>query len=484
MAAEELGPIPRAQAVRDGHASRTVRSPRSTPRSPREAAEQAPRLQAVLDAVRGRLSDVPRSSGVWYGESSGARRRTRGAAGPLEQLFAAAVAAARRAVRSRAARGHAGAGAGAQRRQPDRRRHRQDAGRGVGRVAQLLERGARPAVVLRGYGGDEPLVHQTLNPGMPVVRDADRVARRRGRRTPRERTSPSSTTRSSTGGWRASRTVVLVSAERWHARRDLLPAGPWREPLEALGRADVVVVTRKAASATRQADAVAERCRVARRASASRSCTSRRARSCDARDGTTRAARDACADARVAGRRRRSAIPQAFFSAARDAGARDVSRVSRSGSPRVHATPTWRSSRDAAARGRRGGLHAEGRREAGSAVASPSACRCGMFPSALKSSVAAHLLDALARAAFSPPARALLQPPAPPAESYARMATDLRLPTDSIVQPGQGPVSQRGESVRGDDVALRPRRASCSTSSPASTRCFGIPRSRSSCPCR
>ena len=36
------------------------------------------------------------------------------------------------------------------------------------------------------------------------------------------------------------------------------------------------------------------------------------------------------------------------------------------------------------------------------------------------------------------------------------MATDLRLPTHKIVQPGQRPVSQRRESVRSHDVALRP----------------------------
>src|SRR5690242_19516935 len=35
-------------------------------------------------------------------------------------------------------------------------------------VARMRERGAHPAVVLRGYGGDEPLVHEVLNPGTPV----------------------------------------------------------------------------------------------------------------------------------------------------------------------------------------------------------------------------------------------------------------------------------------------------------------------------
>jgi tetraacyldisaccharide 4'-kinase len=39
----------------------------------------------------------------------------------------------------------------------------------------LAARGARPAIVLRGYGDDEPLVHRVLNPEIPVVIGADRV---------------------------------------------------------------------------------------------------------------------------------------------------------------------------------------------------------------------------------------------------------------------------------------------------------------------
>lgn len=111
---------------------------------------------------------------------------------------------------------------------------------------ELRRRGARPAVVLRGYGGDEPLVHERLNPGVPVIVGADRV---------------DATRRAAAGGAdvvvlddafqhrRAARQVdlVLVSADRWSSRRLLLPAGPWREPLAALRRASAVVVTRKAA---------------------------------------------------------------------------------------------------------------------------------------------------------------------------------------------------------------------------------------------
>ena len=41
-------------------------------------------------------------------------------------------------------------------------------------AAELLSRGARPAIVLRGYGDDEPLVHATLNPSVPVIVSPDR----------------------------------------------------------------------------------------------------------------------------------------------------------------------------------------------------------------------------------------------------------------------------------------------------------------------
>ncbi|MBW8771569.1 MAG: tetraacyldisaccharide 4'-kinase, partial [Gemmatimonadetes bacterium] len=41
---------------------------------------------------------------------------------------------------------------------------------------RLLASGATPAVLLRGYGDDEPLVHAALNPDVPVIADPDRVA--------------------------------------------------------------------------------------------------------------------------------------------------------------------------------------------------------------------------------------------------------------------------------------------------------------------
>lgn len=117
-------------------------------------------------------------------------------------------------------------------------------------AARLRDGGARPAIVLRGYGGDEPLVHARLVPDVPVVVDADRV---RGAETAARAGADVVVLDDAFQHRRARRDadIVLVSAE--HATRDvrLLPAGPYREPLAALRRASLVVVTRKSADAGR-----------------------------------------------------------------------------------------------------------------------------------------------------------------------------------------------------------------------------------------
>jgi tetraacyldisaccharide 4'-kinase len=114
-------------------------------------------------------------------------------------------------------------------------------------VTQLIGRGARPAVVLRDYGGDEGLVHAALNPGTPVISGGDRVdAVRRAR----ARGADVAVLDDAFQHRRARREadVVLLSADDWRHPRRLLPAGAWRERLSALRRASIVVATRKAAS--------------------------------------------------------------------------------------------------------------------------------------------------------------------------------------------------------------------------------------------
>ncbi len=111
---------------------------------------------------------------------------------------------------------------------------------------ELKQLGARPAVIMRGYGGDEQLVHRTLNPGIPVFTGADRA------QSLKQALATGCDAAVMDDGFqhrRVARTadIVLVSADRWQERLQLLPSGPGREPLSALERATLVVVTRKAA---------------------------------------------------------------------------------------------------------------------------------------------------------------------------------------------------------------------------------------------
>lgn len=121
-------------------------------------------------------------------------------------------------------------------------------------AAELASRDARPAIVLRGYGDDEPLVHRTLNPGVPVVVSPDRVA---GIARAAAEGADVAVLDDAFQHRRAARRVdvVLVSADRWPARARLLPAGPFRERPAALRRASLVIITVKAASPERVAAA-------------------------------------------------------------------------------------------------------------------------------------------------------------------------------------------------------------------------------------
>ena len=119
------------------------------------------------------------------------------------------------------------------------------------------DRGLQAGIVLRGYGGDEAKVHRRLAESAIVIEDPDRVA----------------------GALEASANgaevivlddafqrldimrdvnIALVSTESTRAARWTLPAGPWREGLKALRRADLVVVTRKRADRG-SAEALADR---------------------------------------------------------------------------------------------------------------------------------------------------------------------------------------------------------------------------------
>lgn len=110
-------------------------------------------------------------------------------------------------------------------------------------VRELLERGERPALVARGYGRDEMLLHRRWTPSVPVVADPDR------REGVREAARRGATVAVLDDGFQHRRLdrevdlVLLALEDGWPG--PLLPRGPFREPLGALARAQGLVVTRK-----------------------------------------------------------------------------------------------------------------------------------------------------------------------------------------------------------------------------------------------
>jgi tetraacyldisaccharide 4'-kinase len=103
------------------------------------------------------------------------------------------------------------------------------------------------AIILRGYGADEAAVHRRLNPGVPVLENADRLsaaldAQRAGARV--------AVLDDAFQHRRIARIadIALLSVEQILRPRRMLPAGPWREPLAAARRAGLLVLTRKSAS--------------------------------------------------------------------------------------------------------------------------------------------------------------------------------------------------------------------------------------------
>lgn len=118
---------------------------------------------------------------------------------------------------------------------------------------RLSEKGVAPAIVLRGYGGDEIIVHERLNEGIPIIAAADRV---RGIRDAIAAGVGVVVLDDAFQHRRAGRDadVLLVNADAWTGKPRLLPAGPWREPLRSARRATLVIITRKTADRSAVAD--------------------------------------------------------------------------------------------------------------------------------------------------------------------------------------------------------------------------------------
>lgn len=111
----------------------------------------------------------------------------------------------------------------------------------------LADRGYRPAVLLRGYGGDEGPLHRLLEPRAVVV---ENPSRSRGAVDARDAGADTLVLDDHAQhlGAVPDRSLLLIGVEALLGPRQLLPAGPWRQPWTT-GRADVLVLTAKSASA-------------------------------------------------------------------------------------------------------------------------------------------------------------------------------------------------------------------------------------------
>src|SRR2546425_11448511 len=115
-------------------------------------------------------------------------------------------------------------------------------------AAYCVAGGRTPGILLRGYGGDEPLVHRRLVPQAVVVANPDRVAGAVAARAQGAQVLVLDDAYQLLGVGR-DLNIAVVSAESAAASPWPLPAGPWREGRGAPDRAGLIVVTPKNAAA-------------------------------------------------------------------------------------------------------------------------------------------------------------------------------------------------------------------------------------------
>ena len=113
-------------------------------------------------------------------------------------------------------------------------------------VGELLANERSPALLCRGYGMDEPLLHARWNPDAPVVANPDRFA---GAREAMDKGADILVLDDGFQHRRLARDLnIVLVAEHQGIRGRLLPRGPFREGVRALHRADLVIMTHKGAS--------------------------------------------------------------------------------------------------------------------------------------------------------------------------------------------------------------------------------------------
>ena len=120
-------------------------------------------------------------------------------------------------------------------------------------AARYAASGVLPGILLRGYGRDEVLVHRHLVPAARVVANPDRVAGAEQALAEGAQVLVLDDAFQRRDVWR-DYNIAVVSAETSRAVPWPLPAGPWREGLDALRRADALIITRKRADAAAALD--------------------------------------------------------------------------------------------------------------------------------------------------------------------------------------------------------------------------------------
>jgi tetraacyldisaccharide 4'-kinase len=117
-------------------------------------------------------------------------------------------------------------------------------------AGELLRRGRRPAMLHGGYAKDEPELHRRWHPDVRVYARKDRVV------SAQQAIAEGADVLLLDDGFQHRRLhrnleIVLIAAESWSQPKRRLPRGPYREPVSALRRAQIVLITRK--TATREA---------------------------------------------------------------------------------------------------------------------------------------------------------------------------------------------------------------------------------------
>ncbi len=126
-------------------------------------------------------------------------------------------------------------------------------------VDLLIERGQRPAIVARGFGEDELLLHRRWHPDIPVIRAPRRIE---GVRAAAARGCTVAVVDDGFQHRALDRTLDLVLLSPAHPLPiRLLPRGPFREPLRSLRRAHGVLVTVKSPDENATADGILDEVR-------------------------------------------------------------------------------------------------------------------------------------------------------------------------------------------------------------------------------